>query len=202
LFLMPSGGGKTTLAMEFLRSELPFRLLSEDSPLIDTSGRVLPFPLRIGIKGDKPPGFDDEHIVYAERMEFDPKYLISLDAFAGRIAKEPARPRCLFFGERTLGRGCVVRPVGFRVGLRYLLRDMVVGVGLYQGVEFLFQSSVLDLVRKSGLFVSRLRRALTLLRSTESYVVELGRDPQRNAAELIGFLRTRGFGAPPPMPPP
>ncbi len=194
LFMMPSGGGKTTLAMEFLRSELPFRVMSEDSPLIDASGRVLPFPLRFGVKGAKPVGFDDEHIVYIERMEFDPKYLISLDAFEGHIATEPATPRFLFFGERTLGKECAVRPASFLVGLRYLLRDMVVGVGLYQGVEFLFQSSALDLLRKSNLFVSRLRRAFGLLRSCEMYVVELGRDPRHNTAELIDFLGTRGFG--------
>ncbi len=71
---------------------------------------------------------------------------------------------------------------------------MVVGVGLYQGVEFLFQSSALDLVRKTDLFVSRLRRALSLLWASELYAVELGRDPGHNARELIAFLGSKGFG--------
>lgn len=194
LFLMPSGGGKTSLAMELLRDDRPFRILSEDSPLIDASGRVLPFPLRFGVKGERPEGFADEHIAYLERMEFDPKYLISLDAFEGRIATTAARPRFLFFGERTLGSECAVRPIGLLAGLRGLLRDMVVGVGLYQGVEFLFQSSALDLVRKTDLFVSRLRRALSLLWASELYAVELGRDPGHNARELIAFLGSKGFG--------
>lgn len=196
LFMMPSGGGKTTLALEIVRSRLPIRILSEDSPLIDASGRVLPFPLRFGVKGEKPADFADEHLVYLERMEFDPKYLISLDAFEGRIATAPAVPRFLFFGERTLGRECVIRPASRAAGARYLLRDMVIGVGLYQGLEFLLQSSVLDLFRSTTLFLSRFQRAFALLRGTEMYVVELGRDPHHNATHLIAFLKSRGFGVP------
>ncbi len=194
LFALPSGGGKTSLAMEFLRSDLGYRILSEDSPLVNSSGEVLPFPLRFGIKGERPEGFADRHITLVDRMEFDPKYLISLDAFDGRIATGPARPRFLFIGHRTLGTACAIRRAGFMVGLRCLMREMVVGVGLYQGVEFLFRSSAREVVGKTGLFVSRLRRALSLLRRCEIYTVELGRDRHRNAADLVAFLTSQRFG--------
>lgn len=195
LFALRSGGGKTSLTMELLRSDAAYRVMSEDSPLVSASGRVLPFPLRFGVKGDRPEGFADHHVTRVERMEFEPKYLISLEAFDGRIASGAAEPRFLFIGQRTLSRECAIRRVGFSAGLRCLMRDMIVGVGLYQGVEFLFQSSTLEVVKRTGLFVSRLRRALSLLRRCEIYTVELGRDRHRNAADVVTFLKAHGFGS-------
>lgn len=194
LFAMPSGSGKTSLAMEFLRHGGSFQIAAEDSPLIDRSGLLLPFPLRFGVK-EKPENIAEHHITHIQRMEFDPKYLISLEAFTGAIATSPARPRYLFFGRRTLGTGCAIEAVGRLTGLRGLVRDMVVGVGLYQGIEFLLQSSVVDLWRSSHLFASRLLRALQLLRNCELFRVDLGRRPEQNAAVIIRFLDERGFGS-------
>ena len=45
---IPPGGGKSTIALAMLR-EPGFKLVSDDEAIIDRSGRVLPFPLRIGI---------------------------------------------------------------------------------------------------------------------------------------------------------
>jgi len=194
LFAMPSGGGKTSLAMEFIRHGGSFQIAAEDSPLIDRSGRLLPFPLRFGVK-DKPENIAERHITHIERMEFDPKYLISLEAFSGAIATSPARPKLLFLGRRTLGTDCTIEEIGRLAGLRGLIREMVIGVGLYQGVEFLLQSSIVDLWRSGHLFASRLLRALQLLRGCEILRVDLGRRPDHNAAEIIRFLDDRGFGS-------
>jgi hypothetical protein len=194
LFMMPSGCGKTSLAMEFLRRDVPYRVVSEDSPLIDAAGRVLPFPLRFGVLGEKPEDVAEGHLTYVERMEFEPKYLISLDAFAGSIATGPSRPRFAFIGDRSLGPDCAIRPAGLGAGMKALLRHMVVGVGLYQGVEFLMQSSLLDLARGSRLFFSRFLRALSVMRQAELYALELGRDRGRNAATVLSFLESQGFG--------
>ncbi len=197
LFLMPSGGGKTTLGLEFLRSERGERLLSEDSPLIDRRGRVLPFPLRIGVAGEVPPEISPEHVSQVERMEFEPKRLIALEAFRDRIASGPAVPRLVFLGNRLLGDGCRIRPASLAEGAAGFLRHMVVGVGLYQGVEFLLQTSALDLLRKTPLFVSRLVRAGQVLRQADVFVLELGRDVRKNATEIAAFLEARGFGGAP-----
>ena len=194
LFAMPSGGGKTSLAMAFLRHGEKFQIASEDSPLIDRMGRLLPFPLRFGVK-QKPEGIAEHHVTRIERMEFDPKHLISLDAFPGAIATTPLQPKFLFLGRRTLGTACTLEQVSRLTGLRGLIRDMVVGVGLYQGIEFLLRSSAIDLWRSSHLFISRLLRALQLLRSCEIIRVDLGRRPDLNAVEIIRFLEERGFGS-------
>lgn len=195
LFLMPSGGGKTTLTLGFLGLGAPFRLLSEDSPLVDRQGRVHPFPLRIGVLGAEHPPFPPEHVTFIRRMEFEPKHLVALAAFGDCFVREAASPRFLFVGRRSLGKGCAIRPAGTRTGAKALLEGMVVGVGLYQGVEFLLRTSLLDLFRLSGRVLSRARAAWALLRRCEVHVVTLGRDPAANVEAVRAFLASRGFGA-------
>jgi len=197
LFVMPSGGGKTTLALEFLKRPQVYRLISEDSPLVDAAGRVRPFPLRLGVVAESPearPPFPPEHLTYLERMEFGPKYLVSLAAFDGALATAPSAPRFLFIGRRTLGRGCSIQPAGRWRGFHALVESMIVGVGLYQGVEFLLRTSVLDLARLTGTIVSRVLRAGALLRQCEVLTIDLGREPQVNMDTILSFLAARNFG--------
>lgn len=194
LVLLPSTGGKTTLALRFLRAGTGFRLVSEDSPLVDRKGLLHPFPLRLGVLSEHAPDFPSEFVTYVERMEFAPKYLVSLRAFPGAIETNVTRPEWLFVGTRTLGRTCRIRPASRRFGLRALMRDMVVGVGLYQGLEFLLRSSVLDLAAKASLGFGRLRAALALLSRVRVFEVELGRNPDANAEALSSFLQEQGIG--------
>ncbi|MEO1992346.1 MAG: hypothetical protein ABGW78_10475 [Pirellulales bacterium] len=194
LFMMPSGCGKTTLALQILQQDTPYRLISEDSPLINAEGEVLPFPLRFGVLGHPPESIPQEHITYFERMEFEPKYLISLKAFGDSISKGPTLPRFLFIGDRLLNGKCRIQEVGYFAGFKGLLRHMIVGIGLYQGLEFLLRSSVLDLWRMTGICWSRVRRAHTLLRQSRIFTLELGRDPLKNTEEILCFLETERFG--------
>ncbi len=195
LVLLPSTGGKTTLALHFLQNGSNVRLVSEDSPLIDRAGLVHPFPLRLGVLSETPPPFPEEFVTYVERMEFAPKYLVSLRAFPGAIETAVTRPEWLFVGVRTLGRACRIVPAGRTVGLRALVRDMIVGVGLYQGIEFLLRSSLLDLAGSTSLAVGRTRAALAMLSRVKVFTLELGRDPQLNASVLSSFLADQGLGA-------
>ena len=195
LFLMPSGGGKTTLTLGFLKLGAPYRLVSEDSPFVDRKGNVLPFPLRIGILGKEPPPFPPEHVTFIRRMEFEPKHLVALAAFGDCLATGTSAPRFLFVGRRSLGRGCTIRAAGKWAGWKALLEGMVVGVGLYQGVEFLLRTSIFDLLGLAGLGLSRTRAAWALLRRCEVHVVELGRDGAINVETVRAFLASRGFGA-------
>jgi len=196
LFLLPSGGGKTTLSLAFLRAGGGVRLISEDSPLVDRRGNLHPFPLRIGILAEQAPPFAPEYVTYAERMEFAPKYLVSLRAFPGAIETGVTRPSRLFIGRRTLGSACRIIPAGRIRGLRVLVRDMVVGIGLYQGLEFLLRTSPLDLLGQAPVLAGRLRAALALLSKVQVFEIEMGRDPDLNAATVLAFVAGRGTGDP------
>ena len=79
--MLPSGGGKSTLALRALEDER-VRILAEDTPLIDRRGRLHPFPLRMAINTTDAARVDPGHVRRIERMEFHPK--LALDpAFVG-----------------------------------------------------------------------------------------------------------------------
>lgn len=188
LLLLPSGGGKSTMALQALRGG-PLKVISEDSPLVDASGRVHPFPLCPGIKGGPDPSFPLEAQRTVQRMEFDPKTLIDLDVFGDQWSRQPVPARWLLVGQRSLGEECCLEPLSRLSAVRALLTNMVVGVGLYQGLEFLLERSHLDLFQRLGSLSGRLRPALALLRHCQRRRFVLGRDRQLNQATLLNFLR-------------
>ena len=188
LFMMPPGCGKTTLALELLKRDGGIQLVSDDSPLITRSGMVLPFPLRFGVLGSPPPDLPERFVYYTERMEFDPKYLISTEAFEGVLAHGEFCPELIFLGTRSLATECRIQRVTRFAGLRASIRHMIVGVGLYQGLEFILQTSYLELVRSTCLLISRALATVAALRRARVYVIELGRDPVQNADTIIEFL--------------
>src|SRR2546426_652623 len=147
--LLPSGGGKTTLALRALRED-GVRLLSEDTPLIDRRGMLHPFPLRIGVNATDAARLPAGSVRELERMEFHPKLLLEVEAFADRIEPSPQPLRHLVIGRRSLGREARLEPVSRPAALGPLLREAVIGVGVYQGMEFVLQRGMRDVLGKLG----------------------------------------------------
>ena len=108
--LLPSGGGKSTLALRALRTD-GVRLLSEDSPLMDRHGRLHPFPLRIGFNATDDVDFPGAKLRTLERMEFHAKVALELESFRDRVEPEPQPIRHLVIGRRTLGTEARLEPL-------------------------------------------------------------------------------------------
>ena len=188
LILLPSGGGKTSLFLELVK-EGHIKLISEDSPLIDPSGRVFPFPIRIGVTHEnKPQGIPDKdlHLVY--RMEFEPKYLIDVNFFKDKITTQPLGIGYILCGTRFLGNVSSIVPLSKYAAFKILIRDSVIGFGLYQGIEFLFQEGIWGLLKKSKVIFSRLNNAAKAVSKARTYSFVLGYDRSKNAETLLKFL--------------
>jgi hypothetical protein len=187
LILLPMGGGKTTLAMRVLGSQV-IKLLSEDSPLVSRSGQVYPFPIRIGVRaGEEPPDAAAGYCRTVQRMEFGPKTLIDVAHFAQQIG-QPCPIGSILLGERWLTGDPFIRPASRRAAIGPLIKNSVVGLGLYQGVEFVLERSAWEILGKAGLAGSRLLTSLQLVRRAQVYRFGLGPDVQQNAEMLIRFL--------------
>lgn len=189
LLLLPSGGGKSTIAINLLRKP-EFLLLAEDTPLIDRRGWVLPFPLRLGIRADATTDIPPQFLRTMKRMEFEPKTLIDLDYFEGRIG-DAVPSRLLIVGTRHLGDVSEIRPLGRRSAFGSLVTNMVVGLGVYQGLEFLLERSVGELAGKLGVASSRSYNAARLLKMASPYRFMMGRDVEKNTETLATFIRQR-----------
>lgn len=186
LLLLPSGGGKSTMALQLLRRD-GFSLLAEDTPLVDARGRLHPFPLRLGVRPDAvtdvPPEF--EHTM--QRMEFDPKKLIDVACFEDRLSGD-VEPEFVLVGERNLGEVSAIEPISYAGALRALVKYSIVGLGVYQGMEFVLERGLGELGGKLGVAASRTRSALKLLSRASSRRFVLGRDVGRNTETLLAFL--------------
>lgn len=189
VILLPSGGGKSTLALFLLRQNDSFRLISEDSPLLTRDGKLLPFPLRIGVHPQNVPADVDPRFTRIDkRIEFSSKINIDVRCFGDRVCRDPIQVSSLLLGVRSTGRGAQITPVPKRTLFRHLLMNSIIGIGLYQGLEFLLQKSLPESVRHMGLLFSRAYNNLVLLRHARVYRFLIGRDVKKNYECLREFL--------------
>jgi hypothetical protein len=188
IVMLPSGGGKSTLALSALQDER-VRLLSEDTPLIDARGWAHPFPLRIGINVSDADELPSDGLRRIERMEFHPKLAVDLHAFRHRIASAPAPVRHLVIGRRSLGREARLERVPRHRATGTLLREGVIGVGVYQGMEFVLQRGMRDTAAMGGVGLARARACMAALARATTWRLTLGRDRERNWEALAPLIR-------------
>lgn len=187
LVLLPMGGGKSTLAMSLMA--LPeVSILSDDSPFIDRAGRALAFPLRIGLLPGGERDIPSEHYRVIQRMEFGPKMVLGYHYIASRVCAS-AEPGLVLLGRRTLAPGCRIRPASLIDGFRACVSNCIVGVGLFQGMEFVLSHSGWEILGKAGTAWSRARNCYRLLRRSHVAFLHLGRDSAQNAAAVAAYAR-------------
>ena len=160
--LLPSGGGKSTLALRSLLDER-VRLLSDETPLLDRHGRLHPFPMRIAINSTDQSPVPEWPVRLIERAHYHPKLAIDVPVFAHRVERDPQPLRHLVIGRRSLGVEARLDRIPRRSGLPPLLRDGVIGLGVLQGAEFLLQRGARDVVDKAGIAARRTRCCLAAL---------------------------------------
>jgi hypothetical protein len=187
LLLLPSGGGKSTMSLELLGQD-DFTLLSEDTPLIDRKGMMHPFPLRLGVRGEKAREIPAHLQRTFDRMEFDRKTFVDVEFFRERIGSS-VPVSMILVGERNLGDVSRIEPLSRRATFNALLKYFIIGLGVYQGLEFLLEKGILDMSSKLGVFASRTRNGIALMRHARAWKIVLGRDQQKNAATLMKFVR-------------
>jgi hypothetical protein len=193
LVLLPMGGGKSTLLLRLLKDSR-VKLLSEDTPLISSSGLVYPFPIKVGIiAGQVPKDIPREYIVEMQHLEGPRKEVISLAYFNERIEREPTKVAGVFLGERFLGAGTKVEKVSYCKAWRRFFRDCVIGLGVYQGLEFAVSSSLLELGAYSLRGIKRSVAVSRFVSHAARYEFQMGTDPEGNADTLIHFLE-KHFG--------
>ena len=186
LAILPMGGGKSTLCSSLLHYP-EYSLLSDDSPFISADGRVHAFPLRLGLLPGSETEIPERYQRTIKRMEFGPKVLVNYEYFADRITAS-ADPGVVFIGKRTLGSDCRIDPASGWDQFKCMVVNCVIGLGLYQGLEFVLTHSPLELVSKTGVAWSRLRNARRLFSRSRVYHLTLGLDQELNARTVHDFV--------------
>ena len=192
LVLLPSGGGKSTLALEALRSG-GCQLLSDDTPLVDRFGNVHPYPLRLSFRKDAklPPEWREKATVF-ERRRHGAKLLVPTAALPAHSLPRPGekfRPGFLVIGRRHGSRrhATLTEISRFRAA-GPMLRDLVVGLGVPQVAELILTRGALSLPGLVPNAASRLAAASAFLARSKSLRLDLSRDPEANARFLLTEL--------------
>ncbi|MEX1111420.1 MAG: hypothetical protein WEB31_06430 [Chthoniobacterales bacterium] len=187
LVLLPMGGGKSTLGAELL-ADPEVRLLSDDSPLIDREGNIHAFPTRIGLLPGADAQIPPEFRRTVNRMNFGPKTLVDYRYFAPRVIAG-AKPAFVCLGSRTLAEKGRLVPASRTAALRRFASDCVIGMGLFQGLEFFFQKSTGEILGRAPVAWSRLRASWAVLVRSQLLELQLGRDRSGNARLLLDYVR-------------
>lgn len=185
LFLMPPGTGKSTLAFSLLKNG-SVGLLSDDAPLIDQKGRVLPFLFRLGIEDGRLIADIPQAFKRISHSGDKTKTLVRADYFKQQTSNAAAIPKKIFVGFWTTSEHPQLVPAGKMSAVAFLFRDCVIGLGLPQVAEIFLRKE--DIHRKIMIAFSRLRAALTMAMRCQCYKVYLSQDPQKNADLILPLL--------------
>jgi hypothetical protein len=190
LLPIPPGGGKSTLAMAMLNTN-GFKLISDDEPIVDSSGYIHPFPTRIGtLDKKKIESIPSKFVYQIDRMEFGKKFFIDYDYWQDRIEDKPLKKSVLFISHRLLNGEPSIQKASRTKALSSLIRDAVIGVGLYQGLEFILHNSSWEILSKIRVVSSRFIKAVKLASSAKTYQIYLSRNIEKNALVLKEFLES------------
>jgi hypothetical protein len=188
LFTMPPGAGKSTLAFALLEAG-NVRYLSDDDPLFDRQGRILTFPRALGlIDRDKLAPIPERFISRVDRMEFGTKYFVDLAYWPDRIERRPLTDIVVVTARRVLNGESTIAPISRLRLLRRLVRDAVIGIGLYQGLEFLVHRSVNEVWAKVPVLFRRLRLAARLARRARAFEMVLTNDAAATGRAVTAFI--------------
>ena len=187
LVLLPSGGGKTTLALRALNDPRG-KLLSEDTPLIDRHGFVHPFPLRLGVNESDAQWLPPGETRRIERLEYGPKLLVSLDAYAERIERAPQPIAHIVIGRRWLQGGGRLHPLSRSALVAPLIRDGVIGLGVAQMIEYVLRQGRAGALSQARIAASRAVCCAQALVHARTWRLELSRDPEINWSALVQLL--------------
>lgn len=195
LGMMNMKGGKTTLFSFFL-DKPGYEIISDDTPLINGMGEVESFPIRIGFELNSHTKAELENYkskAYSfEREEYGPKELIDLAEFSNPIATTKKRV-LLFQGIRVHGveEARVVEISKVKM-LRYLVKNMVVGVGLPMVLEYYLESTWADKLKNFKILLKRSLAALRLLRRSQCFEIYMGNNPEENFKTVKKLLDAHG----------
>lgn len=189
LLVSTAGTGKSAMAIALLQEE-GIKLISDDEPIFHKQRGTLPFPLRIGIPDNNTVTYiPPEYIYKIDRMEFGTKYFVDCGFWKDRIETRALKEIVLLFSVRKLKGKPYIEKITKTKAFGALFRDAVIGIGLYQGMEFIFSNSVREVFLKIPIIFRRLILAIKLNRLSKTYRFVLSNDIGQNVCLFKDFIQ-------------
>ena len=192
---MPSGGGKSTLAMSLIQGEGSgdeVRVMADDAPLVDRKGMLHAFPFRIGASDRQSiDGISPSFVRVARSATGRTKYLVNIASVLHRITRTSSPVRFVVRAKWTTGGEPRLDRVSRLSIFRALFRDCVVGIGLPQLTELIVTFDLTGLFRIAGIGISRFCAVLRLALTIQPIGLFLCTDREKNRSLVLDLLARR-----------
>jgi hypothetical protein len=189
--MMPTKGGKSTLLSELLKDPR-VKMLSDDIPLIDSMGRLHPFPIKIGfnqVPQDLEVESPEENIYTMERQSHGLKYLVSTKGLGKKVVSEGRFSRIILAeGFRFSSKDFRIERSSWLQTFKGLLKHGVVGVGSPIVIEYFWQSGMRDFFIKTKIFFLRLMAFINLCTRAKKIRLFCGSQPKVIALGILEYL--------------
>lgn len=187
LLLLPSGGGKSELALRLL-DEPGFSLLSDDTPLLGRDLVARPFPLRLCFReGADLSALPPDRVRPFRRRLYGERRLVDIEPFRARIA-QAAPLRTLLIGRPADERPGAIFAASLADAVAALAAGLVVGVGVPQMAEWRLRPDPACAAGLARAGASRAAAAAAALARASRARFRLDRDAARSAAVLTRWL--------------
>lgn len=191
IMISPSKGGKSTHFLELLKDPA-FKIFSDDTPVVDGNGNIFAFPLRVGIEdGAIVPEYVNKEKTYTlVRRKYGTKRLIPLVAMGREIAQFNKLQRTiLVVGKRSRKHSPELKAVSNLVMIPYLVKYMIVGVGLPMILEYFLETGFKDILKRFLIIFKRTLAAINLMFHSEKYIFEMNSDIRANTSLISELLK-------------
>lgn len=187
--MLPSKGGKSTLLTNLLENP-EVKIISDDMPLIDTSGFVHAFPSKISMNVPPATGPLSQLKWQEYKRAFYPvKWTAGLSQLEARIERQSFHKKTLLIAGYRLSQGnSILTPVPRWKMISPLMEHMVMGFGLPQILEMFLNFNFLDIFKLGFHACVRSFCAIQLVRKSECYHLYLGPDKAYNAQLILDQL--------------
>lgn len=191
--MMPMKGGKSTLLLELLKFP-EVKMLSDDIPLINRWGEVIPFPIKIGIDQSFPPMEiinPEKNIYQIQREHYGLKTLLSLDGIPDKVISKNKRFKkiILLEGFRQNSNDTLIKS-DFRIkSIKGLVRHGIIGFGLPMVIEYFWEFGIKDFLIKIYIFLSRVFSFLAFSGRARFYYMYQGKEVPQAASQIVELLK-------------
>lgn len=190
--MMPMKGGKSTLLMQFLKDKR-FKIISDDIPLVNLTGEILPFPIKIGLS-DLPGNLDvvnpEENFYTMERAHYGKKQLLCLNGLPGRVESTSRKFKKVILIEafRYNSKTSILKDADIFSTGKGLLKHGIIGFGLPMVIEYFWETGLVDFLRKTKIFFLRLIAFTGLLIRAKNMKLFLSKNPQEASEVIIKYV--------------
>ncbi len=191
LGMAPSGGGKSTLGWELLKNNA-CKLISDDAPLLSLQHdkvELIPFKIRLGFTKDTSfHTIPENELRVFKRTARSDKVLISPLSSIIEWSDSNNPLSDIVSLQFTKEANSRIEPLSQFGLIKLLFRDLVIGYGLPQVVEFFLKNGVRSIFSRIPLIIKRIWIGFHICKQTKAVVFYQNNNTAGNAKLLLDYL--------------